>query len=185
MNSLRRRHEAHDPGLQYYKQEDCRGLLKAFIWIDLRVIVGGAHRGVGGRADVLARNRRRRWWRWVPGRGIRPQGLTKFPSEPLHPCSRRRYSYPLIEGQLLNSSSISGFHLSLRRSFLAMFSLSLYFKKRTLFGWVLSLHRPWQECSNVNIVIMNELKNICWAHTSMLVLDLDVTSVTSNSMVQS
>ena len=33
------------------------------------------------------------------------------------------------------------------------FLLSLHFKKRTSFGRVLSPHRPWQECSNVNSVI--------------------------------
>ena len=33
------------------------------------------------------------------------------------------------------------------------FLLSLHFKKITSFGRVLSPHRPWQECSNVNSVI--------------------------------
>ena len=32
-------------------------------------------------------------------------------------------------------------------------------------------------CLNVNSVIMKQLKNNCWEHTSMLVLDLNVTNV--------
>ena len=63
------------------------------------------------------------------------------------------------------------------------FLLSLHFKKRTSFGRELSPHRPWQECSNVNSVISDhEATQKCLlTHTvtSMLVLDLNVTSVTN------
>ena len=38
-------------------------------------------------------------------------------------------------------------------------------------------HRPSKDCLNVNSVIMKKLKNICRAHTSVLVLNLNVTSV--------
>ena len=37
---------------------------------------------------------------------------------------------------------------------------------------------PSKDCLNVNSVIMKKLKNICRAHTSVLVLNLNVTSVT-------
>ena len=62
-------------------------------------------------------------------------------------------------------------------NFILMVSVKLIFQEKTLFGWVLSPQRPWQECSNVNSVIMKQHKNICWEHTSMLVLDLNVISV--------
>ena len=37
---------------------------------------------------------------------------------------------------------------------------------------------PSQDCLNVNNVIVKKLKSICWAHTSVLVLNLNVTGVT-------
>ena len=43
---------------------------------------------------------------------------------------------------------------------------------------VLLPHMPSQDCLNVNNVIVKKLKSICWAHTSVLVLNLNVTSVT-------
>ena len=46
------------------------------------VIEGEAHRGVGGRADLVASNQRWRWWRWVPGRGIRPHKVPIGTSPP-------------------------------------------------------------------------------------------------------
>ena len=43
---------------------------------------------------------------------------------------------------------------------------------------VLLPHMPSQDCLNVNNVIVKKLKSICWAHTSVLVLNLNVTGVT-------
>ena len=50
-------------------------------------------------------------------------------------------------------------------------------EKSSLFGQLLSPHMPSKDCLNVNSVIMKKLKNICRAHTSVLVLNLNVTSV--------
>ena len=39
-----------------------------------------------------------------------------------------------------------------------MVSVKHIYQEKTLFGWVLSPQRPWQECLNVNSVIMKQLK---------------------------